>query len=111
LTGGQVADIKGAATLLSSTAPSDKTIADKAYDATHLRDFLASRGTMPVIPNKANRKELYPFDAEAYKLRNIIERTFCRLKDFRAIATRYDKTARNFLSGLCLGTLIACWTN
>jgi len=98
-------------TLLSSTAPSDRAIGDKAYDATHLRDFLASRGTEPVILNKANRKHVYPFNAEAYKLRNIIERVFGRLKDFRAIATRYDKTARNFLAGLCLAALIACWFN
>ena len=73
-----------------------RTIAD------HLRTFLDSRGTTPVIPNKTNRKALFPFDAELYKLRNVIERTFCRLKDFRAIATRYDKTARNFLAGLSL---------
>ena len=86
-------------------------IGDKAYDATHLRLFLKSRGTTPVIPNKTNRKQIFPFDAERYRLRNVIERCFCRLKDFRAIATRYDKTARNFLAGLCLVTAIAYWIN
>jgi hypothetical protein len=50
-------------------------------------------GTTPVVPNKINRKKLYPFDAKLYRLRNVIERTVCRPKDFRAIATRYDKTA------------------
>jgi transposase len=66
---------------------------------------------MPVIPNKSNRKQVYPFDAKRYRLRNVIERTFCRLKDFRAIATRYDKTARNFLAGVCLATALAYWIN
>ena len=53
--------------------------------------------------------KLFPFYAELYRLRNVIERTFCRLKDFRAIATRYDKTARNFLAGLCLVTTLCYW--
>ena len=75
---------------------SKHTIADKGYDADHLRSFLDDRGTTPVIPNKSNRKRHFPFDETLYQLRNVIERTFCRLKDFRAIATRYDKTARTF---------------
>jgi transposase len=111
LTGGHVADIKGAASLLASTAPSEQLIGDKGYDADHLRLFLQTRGTTAVIPNKINRKTLFPFDPELYRLRNVIERTFCRLKDFRAIATRYDKTARNFLAGLCLVTALCYWLN
>ncbi|GAC1340136.1 MAG: transposase [Beijerinckiaceae bacterium] len=90
-------------------APSRYALADKAFDADHLRDFLESRGTTPVIPNKTNRKAPFVFDAELYKLRNVIERTFCRLKDFRGIATRYDKTARNFLSAVCLVAALAFW--
>ena len=77
-------------------------IGDKGYDATQLRLFLESQGTTPVIPNKANRKAIFPFDTERYRLRNVIERIFCRLKDFRGIATRYDKLACNFLSAACL---------
>jgi transposase len=111
LTGGQVADIKGAASLLAATAPSGQLIGDKGYDADHLRLFLQGGGTAPTIPNKINRKQLFPFDAGLYRLRNVIERTFCRLKDFRAIATRYDKTARNYLAGLCLITALAYWVN
>ena len=86
-------------------------IGDKGYDADQLRLFLEGRGTTPIIPNKSNRKQLFPFDAELYRLRNVIERTFCRLKDFRAIATGYDKTARNFLAGLCLITALCYWLN
>ncbi len=108
LTGGHIADIKGAASLLGSTVPSGRLIADKDYDADHLRIFLQGRGTTLVIPNKIDCKKLFPFDADLYRLRNIIERS---LKDFRAIATRYDKTARNFLAGLSLVTALCFWIN
>ena len=64
-----------------------------------LRLFLAP-GDEPVIPNNPTRKHLHPFDAEAYKLRNLIERMFCRLKDWRRIATRYDKLATNFAAAV-----------
>ena len=97
--------------MLASTPPSVQLICDKGYDADHLRLFLQNRGTTPVIPNKINRKKHFPFDDELYRLRNVIERTFCRLKDFRAIATRYDKTARNFLAGLCLVTALCYWVD
>ena len=111
LTGGNVADITVAAPLLCQRAPSAWLIGDKGYDADHLRALLDSRGTIAVIPNKSNRKRLFPFDAERYKGRNVIERTNCRIKDFRAIATRYDKLARNFLAGLCLVTALIYWCN
>jgi transposase len=91
------------------TAPTAWLIADKGYDADHLRSLLQRRGTIAVIPNKSNRKRLFPFDAERYRWRNVIERTNCRIKDFRAIATRYDKLARNFLAGLSLITALIYW--
>ena len=109
LSGGNIADIALAAPLLQDTAPSAWLIGDKGYDADHLRVLLTSRGTIAVIPNKSNRKRRFPFDPERYKERNLIERTNCRLKDFRAIATRYDKLARNFLAGLCLVTALLYW--
>ena len=109
LTGGNIADITVAAPLLQATATSAWLIGDKGYDADHLRALLDSRGTIAVIPNKSNRKRRFPFDPERYKWRNRIERTNCRLKDFRAIATRYDKLARNFLAGLCLVTAVIYW--
>ena len=109
LTGGNIADVTVAAPLLQEVMPSAWLIGDKGYDADHLRTLLGSRGTIPVIPNKSNRKRLFPFDAERYKWRNLIERTNCRIKDFRAIATRYDKLARNFLAGLCLVTALLYW--
>ena len=56
-----------------------------------------------------NRRAMPPFDAVAYRQRNQIERAFCRLKDWRAVATRYDKTARNFLAGICLVLAVTAW--
>jgi transposase len=108
-TSGNIADITVAAPLLEGAAASARLIGDKGYDADHLRALLDRRGTIAVIPNKSNRKRIFPFDAERYKWRNLIERTNCRLKDFRAIATRYDKLARNFLTGLCLVTALLYW--
>jgi len=86
-------------------------IADKAYDGDRFRCDIINREATPVIPNKSNRKNCHPFDAEAYRERNVIERMFCRLKDFRRIATRYDKLAQNFLSAICLAAVIAFWLN
>ncbi|MNW13455.1 hypothetical protein D3C71_2114140 [compost metagenome] len=64
-----------------------------------------------MIPNKINRVRRFPFDPVAYKRRNAVERAFCRLKDFRAIATRYDKLARNFLAGICIPASLCFWIN
>lgn len=84
-------------------------LADKAYDADHWRDWLRGRRIQPVIPNRSNRKTRHAFDAKRYKNRNVIERMFGRLKDFRRIATRYDKKAENFLAALCLAALVCYW--
>jgi transposase len=84
-------------------------IADKGYDGDEFRADLVKRGARPVIPNKSNRTRLHRFSKRAYKGRNVIERCFCRLKDFRRIATRYDKLARNFLAAIHLAALVAYW--
>jgi len=67
---------------------------DKGYDGDGFRAEIVNRGAKPVIPNKSNRVTLHSFSKRAYKGRNVIERCFCRLKDFRRVATRYDKLAR-----------------
>ncbi len=85
-------------------------LADKGYDATPLRRRVAERGAKVVIPNNATRKRPYPFDAAAYRDRNVIERMFCRLKDWRRIATRYDRLAANFASTVALVAAITQWT-
>jgi transposase len=95
--------------LLDAGPAADELLADKAYDSDKVREDLAERGMRAVIPNKHERKYLHPFDKRRYKKRNAIERMFCRLKDFRRIATRYDKLARNYLASICLAALITFW--
>lgn len=109
LTAGQVHDIHGGRALLASVPPMRKLIADKAYDANDLRDFLIGQGTEPVVSSNPRRLVTPAFDRLTYRARNLIERAFCRLKDWRGIATRYDKTARNFLAGICLAVLVTDW--
>lgn len=84
-------------------------IADKGYDADALRVQLKSAGTIPVIPGRRNRKKTIRYDKRRYKDPWLVEAAFCRLKDFRRIATRYDKLARNFLSAIALGAAVAFW--
>jgi len=86
-------------------------LADKGYDGDGLRAQIAERGAKPVIPNKSNRINLHRFNKRAYRGRNVIERCFCRLKDYRRVATRYDKLAENFLSAVYLTAIVAYWLN
>lgn len=86
-------------------------LADRAYDAKILRDELAQRRIKAVIPPNPTRKYPHRYDKLAYKGRNIIERMFCRLKDFRRIATRYDKRGDIFLSAILLAAAITWWIN
>jgi transposase len=77
-------------------------LADKAFDSNAIRAELDERGALTVIPSKADRKPLIPHDAEMYKWRHLIENCFQRLKEFRRIATRYDKTDTSFAAVLHL---------
>jgi transposase len=86
-------------------------LADLAYDGDGFRGQIMKRGAKPVIPNKSNRIRLHAFSKKAYRGRNVIERCICRLKDFRRVATRYDKLARNFLSAVHIAALVAFWLN
>jgi transposase len=63
-----------------------------------------------VIPSTTSRKRPIPYDQQAYRRRNMIERAFCSLKDFRRVATRYDKLARNFLAAVEIAAVILWWT-
>lgn len=86
-------------------------LGDKGYDGDDFRSEIVRRGAKPVIPNKSNCVVIHPFNKRACKGRNVIERCFCRLKDFRRIATRYDKLARKFLAAVHLAALVAYWLN
>jgi transposase len=107
---GQAHDLAGADALLPQMA-ADTVLADKAFDADErVIEFLARTGKTAVIPPKSNRKNPRIYDKELYKARHLIENFFCKLKQFRAIATRYDKTARNFLAAIYLAAS-AIWLN
>jgi transposase len=84
-------------------------LADKGYDSNEFRKFLKNRGIKAVIPSKSNCKRKIRHDKQAYKNRNVVERCFCRLKDFRRIATRYDKLARNFFWAVRFVATLAFW--
>ena len=110
VTPGQFGDAPIAEPLLAQLPAALWCIADTAYDSDALRGFLTERGTTAVIPNNPTRKRFHPFDAAVYKQRNLIERMFCRLKDWRRIATRYDKLAANFAATIAIATIILWWT-
>ena len=110
LTPGQAHDLAGADALLPQMA-ADLLIADRAFDAdSRVLDPLAAAGKSAVILPRPNRVIPREFDRELYKARHLIENFFCKLKQFRAIATRYDKTARNFLAAIHLAAA-TIWLN
>jgi transposase len=84
-------------------------LGDKAYDSAELREDLQDRRTKPVIPNRRCRKQPFSFNKRLYKLRWLIENAFNRVKDFRRVATRYDKLARNYLASVCLAAALVWW--
>ena len=104
---GQENDITHAHELIDGFAAAT-TIADKGYDANHLHEKIAGRGGEIVIPPKRNRKVQHSYDVDLYKERNLIERLFNKLKQFRRIATRYDKLLVNFMGFVKLAA-IAIW--
>jgi transposase len=110
LTSGEAHDLVGADHLLPSMQ-ADTLIADKAFDADErVLAPLAAAGKTAVIPPKATRRIPRDYDRDIYEARHLIENFFAKLKQFRAIATRYDKTARNFLAAVLL-TAAAIWLN
>lgn len=97
--------------MLIEDTPAEALLADKAYDADErVRQRLEEQGCEAVIPSKENRKDPYPYDKELYKARHLIENFFAKLKQYRAIATRYDKTACNFLGAIYLAAIVI-WLN
>lgn len=101
LTGGEVADITQAATLIEGLQ-AQAVVGDKGYDADALIALISVAGAKAVIPPRSNRREQRAYDRHVYKDRNLVERFFNRLKQFRRIATRYEKLANNFISLLNL---------
>jgi len=87
-----------------------RLLGERGYDANSLRAALARAGTGAVIPSTRSRKRPIPHDVQAYRARNLIARALCSLKDFRRMATRYDKLARNYISAVAIAAPILWWT-
>lgn len=85
-------------------------IADKAYGSTKIRHQIAIEGALAVIPSKSNARKPVPHDANLYAKRTIVERFFCKMKDMRRLATRYEKSANGFNSMLYIFAF-RCWAN
>lgn len=112
LTPGQAHDLQGADALLPSLLADMKALlADKAYDARErVLDLLEKAGVQGVIPPKSNRTEQWEYDEDMYKIRHLIENFFAKLKQYHAIATRYDKRASAFLGAIYLAASVI-WLN
>jgi putative transposase len=102
LTAGQVSDHKGATLMLPALPRAKSLTGDKGYDSDAFRKALMEKGIKPCIPPKKNRKIRHAYDAKLYKKRHKIENSFGWLKDWRRIATRYDRCAHAFFSAICI---------
>jgi transposase len=109
LTPGHTAEGTLAETCVRLIPGIQELLADQGYDSNSLRPFRQSRSSKPVIPGRSHRKKKIRSDKKAYQNRNTVERCFCRRKDFRPIATPYDKRAKNFFSALCLVATFVYW--
>ncbi len=105
LTAGQAHDGRSALDMLATVGPGQVLLADRGYDADYLRDPLVARGAVANIKPMPNRKRIPAFDRTLYRKRNLVERFFNRIKHFRAVATRYDKTDENFLAFVQLAAI------
>ena len=110
LTKGRRADIKMAEPCLAGLlSTASHVIADRGYDSDELRQTLRDNGVVAVIPPRKNRKVQYAYDKELYKLRNVIERAFGRMKDWKALALRTYRCIDTFLSAVCIAATILWW--
>jgi transposase len=109
LSEGQMSDYKGAALMMEALPPAKALLADRGYDADWFRNALLARGITPCIPSKTNRKVPIPHDTVLYKQRHRIENMFGKLKDWRRVATRYDRCAHTFFSAIAIAAAVIFW--
>jgi len=109
LTAGQVSDYKGAEALIDHLPKAKVLLADRGYDATWLRQALKAKGIEPCIPSKKNRKQPVSYDKTLYKQRHKVENMFAKLKDWRRIATRYDRRADIFKAAITIACIVIWW--
>ena len=101
-----MSDFKGAHYLVDSLPIADFMLADKGYDADWFRLALKEKGITPCIPAKKNRTQKIGYDKELYKQRHKVENMFGKLKDWRRIATRYDRCAHTFFSAILIAAIV-----
>ena len=106
-----MSDHKGAHLMLGALPPAKALIADRGYDSAPFRQALAAKGIMPCIPSSRTRKVPGTYDAALYRQRHKIENMFAKLKDWRRIATRYDRCAHTFFSAICIAAAVAFYLN
>ena len=109
MTAGQVSDYTGAAALLDALPKAQWLLGDRGYDADWFRDALQEKGIIPCIPGRKSRAKPVKYDKRRYKSRNRIEIMFGRLKDWRRVATRYDRCPNVFLSAVALAATVLFW--
>jgi transposase len=109
LTAGNVSDYVGARAMVGSLPHADWLLADRGYDADWFRNDLKDMEIEPCIPSRKSRKVAIPHDRSRYKLRHKIENMFGKLKDWRRIATRYDRCPELFLSAIALAAIVLFW--
>lgn len=109
LSEGQMSDHKGARLVLGALPPASYLIADRGYDSTWFREELEARGIEPCIPSSRSRKVPYAYDTALYRQRHKVENLFAKLKDWRRIATRYDRCAHTFFSAICIAAAVIFW--
>jgi transposase len=105
LTPGQAGDAPIAAALLENLAPGAILITDRAYDTNAIRNLAAERGAWANIPPRSIRKGSFAFSTWVYRQRNLVERFFNQVKQFRGLATRYDRNPENYLAALKLAAV------
>lgn len=94
---------------IEAMSPSAELVADKGYDSNDLRHWLSEHGTTAVIPPKRHRNDKLSFDPTIYEQRNIIERMFCRFKDWRRVATRHDRKIEVFMATIAIAATVIWW--
>ncbi|WP_417275566.1 IS5 family transposase [Celeribacter halophilus] len=109
MSAGQISDYTGAAALLGNMPKAQWLLGDRGYDADWFREALQGMGIRPCIPGRKARKKLIKYDKRRYKRRNRIEVMFGRLKDWRRVATRYDRCPEVFLSAIALAATVMFW--
>ncbi len=109
LSAGHTSDYVGARVLVDRLPKAETLLADRGYDADWFRKTLKDMGIVACIPSRKGRKTPIPHDTALYKRRHQIENTFARLKDWRRIATRYDRCPKVFLSACALAAIVMFW--